>query len=50
VIEEVNQLSVEKPADVSKTIDGLKKQGKKSALLLVTNAAGEVRFVALALN
>lgn len=50
VIEEVNQQAVEKPADVSKTIDGLKKQGKKSALLLVANAAGEVRFVALSLN
>ena len=50
VIEEVNQQAVEKPADVSKTIDALKKQGKKSALLLVTNASGEVRFVALALN
>jgi serine protease Do len=50
VIEEVNQQAVEKPADVSKQIDALKKQGKKSALLLVTNGAGEVRFVALALN
>jgi hypothetical protein len=28
----------------------LKKQGKKSALLLVANGSGEVRFVALALN
>jgi serine protease Do len=50
VIEEVNQLPVEKPGDISKAIDGLKKQGKKSALLLVANGAGEVRFVALALN
>jgi serine protease Do len=50
VIEEVNQQAVEKPADVSKAIDALKKQGKKSALLLVANGSGEVRFVALALN
>ena len=50
MIEEVNQQAVEKPADVSKAIDALKKQGKKSALLLVANGAGEVRFVALALN
>jgi serine protease Do len=50
VIQEVNQQAVEKPGDVSKQIDALKKQGKKSALLLVTNGAGEVRFVALALN
>ncbi len=50
VIEEVNQQSVDKPADVSAAIDGLKKQGKKSALLLVGNGAGDVRFVALGLN
>jgi serine protease Do len=50
VIEEVNQQSVEKPGDVSDAIDGLRKQGKKTALLLVGNGAGDVRFVALALN
>ncbi len=50
VIEEINQQAVEKPSDVSKAIDSLKKQGKKSALLLVANGSGEVRFVALALN
>ena len=50
VIEEVNQQAVEKPADVSTAIDGLKKQGKKSALLLVGNGAGDVRFVALSLE
>jgi serine protease Do len=50
VIEEVNQQAVEKPGDVSKSIDALKKAGKKSALLLVSNGAGDVRFVALALN
>jgi serine protease Do len=50
VIEEVNQQSVQKPGDVSDAIDGLRKQGKKTALLLVGNGAGDVRFVALALN
>ena len=50
VIEEVNQQAVEKPADVATQIAALKKQGKKSALLLVGNGAGDVRFVALALN
>jgi serine protease Do len=50
VIEEVNQQAVEKPGDVTKFIDALKKAGKKSALLLVSNGAGDVRFVALALN
>ena len=50
VIEEVNQQAVEKPADVASQIAALKKQGKKSALLLVGNGGGDVRFVALALN
>ena len=50
VIEEINQQAVEKPGDVTKSIDALKKAGKKSALLLIANGAGDVRFVALALN
>ena len=50
VIEEINQQAVESPADVSKSIAALKNAGKKSALLLVSNGAGDVRFVALALN
>jgi serine protease Do len=35
---------------VSKVLDTMKKAGKKSALLLVANGVGDVRFVALALN
>jgi serine protease Do len=50
VIEEVNQLAVSQPAEVSKTIDALKQAGKKSALLLVANGNGDVRFVALAIE
>ena len=50
VIEEINQQAVESPADVNKSIATLKNAGKKSALLLVSNGAGDVRFVALALN
>ena len=50
VIEEVNQQAVSQPADVSKVLDTMKKAGKKSALLLVANGVGDVRFVALALN
>ena len=50
VIEEINQQAVENPADVSKSIAALKNAGKKSALLLVSNGAGDVRFVALSLN
>lgn len=50
VIVEVNQEPVSAPGDVTKKIDALKSQGKKSALLLVANAQGEVRFVALSIE
>ena len=50
VIEEVNQVAVSEPADIAKAIDSAKSSGKKSALLLVANAAGDVRFVALSLE
>jgi serine protease Do len=50
VIVEVNQEPVATPADVTKKIDALKGQGRKSALLLVANAQGEVRFVALSIE
>ena len=50
VIEEVNQQAVSAPGEVSKAIDALKKAGKKSALMLVANGSGDVRFVALAIE
>ncbi|WP_158813792.1 Do family serine endopeptidase [Methylocapsa sp. S129] len=50
VIEEVNQQAVSQPGEVSKAIDALKKAGKKSALMLVANGTGDVRFVALAIE
>ena len=50
VIVEVNQEPVSNPADVTKKIDDLKAQNRKSALLLVANAQGEVRFVALSIE
>jgi serine protease Do len=46
----VGQEPVSSAADVQKKIDQLKKDGRKSALLLIANAEGEVRFVALALQ
>jgi len=49
VILEINQIPVKDPADVSNKIKGLKDSGKKSALFLVANPQGEVRFVALAM-
>ena len=50
VIVKVTDEEVANPADVQKRIDQLKKDGKKTALLLVANAEGDVRFVALALQ
>jgi serine protease Do len=50
VIVKVTDEEVVNPADVQKRIDQLKKDGKKTALLLVANADGDVRFVALGLQ
>jgi serine protease Do len=50
VVVEINQEPVKQPADAAKRIESLKSDGKKSALLLVANAQGEVRFVALPIN
>jgi serine protease Do len=49
VIVEINQEPVKEPADIAKKIEALKSGGKKSALLLVANGQGEVRFVAIGL-
>src|SRR5437762_4105514 len=46
VIVEVAQEAVANAADIKKRVDQLKKDGKKSALLLVSNGEGELRFVA----
>jgi serine protease Do len=50
VIVKVTEEEVASPADVQKRIDQLKKDGKKTALLLVANAEGDVRFVAITLQ
>ena len=50
VIVEVAQESVANAGDVKKRVDALKKDGKKSVLLLVSNADGELRFVALSVQ
>src|SRR6059058_1109676 len=47
VIVEVAQEAVSSAADVKKRVEQLKKDGKKSVLLLVANSDGELRFVAL---
>lgn len=50
VIVEVAQEAVNNGADFKKRIDQIKKDGKKSVLLLVSNADGELRFVALSVR
>jgi serine protease Do len=50
VIVEVAQEAVAAATDVQKRVEQLKKDGRKSALLLVANAEGELRFVALSLQ
>ena len=50
VIVEVAQEPIDNPADIAKRIEALKKDGKKSVLLLVAGANGDVRFVALGLD
>ena len=50
IIVEVAQESVSNADDIKKRVDQLKKDGKKSVLLLVSNATGELRFVALSLQ
>ncbi len=50
VIVEAAQETVSSGADIKKRVDQLKKDGKKSILLLVSNGDGELRFVALSLQ
>src|SRR3954468_9551494 len=50
VIVEVAQEAVSNAADVKKRLDQLKKDGRKSVLLMVANGDGELRFVALSVQ
>jgi serine protease Do len=50
VIVEFNRQPVGSPEEVEKQARALKGEGRKSALLLVANAQGQARFVALSLN
>ena len=50
MILEVGQEAVSSPADVTRRVEALKKEGRKSALLLVSNQQGEVRFVAVSIE
>jgi serine protease Do len=50
VIVEVAQEAVASADDFQAKIDKLKRDGRASALLLVANPAGDLRFVALSLR
>ncbi|MDP3547928.1 MAG: serine protease, partial [Phreatobacter sp.] len=50
VILEVQNEPVNSPADVTRRIEALRKEGRSSALFLVANAEGDRRFVALTLR
>jgi serine protease Do len=50
VVVEVSQEAVSDTDGLQKRVEALKKEGRKSALLLVANADGELRFVALSLQ
>ena len=50
VIVEVQYEAVANPAALQARVDALKAQGKKIAVLLVSNGVGETRFVALSLQ
>jgi serine protease Do len=50
IVVEVGQETVSSPDDVQKRVEGLKKDGKKSALLLISDADGQVQFAAIPLN
>ena len=50
VIVEIAQEAVANADDLQSKIDKLKKDGRKSALMLVAGADGELRFVALSLQ
>jgi len=50
VIVEVQYQAVSTPGDLQKRVDELRGQGKKVAMLLVANAEGDTRFVALGLQ
>ena len=50
VIVEISQEAVATPEDVEKRIDALKEDGRKSALLLMSNPNGDLRFVAVGID
>ena len=50
VVVEIDQEPVKQPSDAADKLKPLKSGGKTSALFLIANAQGEVRFVAMPVN
>ena len=50
VIVEVTQEEVKTPTDVTTRVDSVKKSGRKSVLLLISDSKGELRFVAVPIS
>jgi len=50
VVVEISQEAIADIDQLQKRLDQLKKEGRKTALFLVANAEGELRFVALNLQ
>jgi serine protease Do len=50
VIVEISQETVSVPEDVEERIDALKQDGRKAALLLMSNPNGDLRFVAITID
>ena len=50
IVVEVNQIGVSDPADMALKLKAVKDLGKPSALLLVSNGQGDVRYVAVSLD
>jgi serine protease Do len=50
VLLEINQETVNDPADAAKKVKALKDAGKKTALLVVSNGQGDTHFVALSVE
>ena len=50
VVVEVNQVGVSDPADIALKLKAVKDLGKTSALLLISNGQGDVRYVAVSLE
>ena len=50
VIVEIAQEAVSTPAELAERIDSLRRQGRRNALLMISSATGELRFITLRMD